>query len=68
MKGLNILVAFITGAAIGAVAGVLFAPESGKDTRIKIAEILRKKGIKLSRNEMEDLCDEIASELKGDMD
>ncbi|MCD8167583.1 MAG: YtxH domain-containing protein [Bacteroides sp.] len=68
MKGLNILAAFITGAALGVVAGVLFAPESGEDTRIKIAEILRKKGIKLSRNEMEDLCDEIAAELKGDMD
>ena len=35
-------------------------------TRHKIAEILRKKGIRLNRNEMENLVDEIAAELKGE--
>ena len=33
----------------------------------KIAEILRKKGIKLNRNEMENLVDEIAAEIKGEI-
>ena len=42
----------------------LFAPEKGEDTRNKIAEILRKKGIRLNRSEMEDLVDEIAAEVK----
>ena len=46
--------------------GILFAPEKGEDTRSKIAEALRKRGIRLNRNEMEDLVDEIASEIKGD--
>ena len=46
--------------------GILFAPEKGEDTRRKIAEILRKKGIRLNRSEMDDLVDEIASELKGE--
>ena len=32
----------------------------------KIAEILRKKGIRLNRNEMENLVDEIAAEIKGE--
>ena len=45
----------------------LFAPEKGEDTRNKIAEILRKKGIKLNRNEMENLVDEIAAEIKGEI-
>ena len=54
------------GAAVGAALGVLFAPEKGEDTRSKIAEILRKKGIRLNRNEMDNLVDEIATELNGD--
>ena len=36
MKGLNVLVAFLGGAAVGAAVGILFAPESGEDTRSKI--------------------------------
>lgn len=66
MKGLNVLAAFLGGAVVGAAAGILFAPEKGEDTRQKIADILRKKGIRLNRNEMEDLVDEIASEIKAE--
>ena len=64
MKGLNILAAFIGGAAIGAALGILFAPEKGEDTRQKIKDILREKGIKLNHSEMDELVDKIAAEVK----
>ena len=64
MKALNIVAAFLGGVALGAAAGILFAPEKGEDTRKKIAEILRQKGLRLNRAEMEDLVDQIAAEVK----
>lgn len=63
MKGINYLLAFIGGAAVGAACGILFAPEKGDDTRARIAEIIRKRGIKLSGKELETLVDDIAEEL-----
>ncbi len=65
MKALDFLVAFVGGAAVGAACGLLFAPEKGSDLREKIAEALRKRGIKLNRKEMSDLVDEIAEELQS---
>ena len=64
MKALNIVAAFLGGVALGAAAGILFAPEKGEETRKKIADILREKGIRLNRAEMEDLVDQIAAEVK----
>lgn len=64
MKALSIVTAFLGGVTLGAAAGILFAPERGEDTRRKIAEVLRKKGIRLNRAEMEDLVDQIAAEVK----
>ena len=65
MKGLSLLAAFLGGAAVGAAIGILYAPEKGTETRDKIAEALRKRGIKLNRKEMDSLVDEIADEIKS---
>lgn len=66
MKTLNFLVTFIGGAAIGAACGILMAPEKGSDTREKIAEALKKRGIRLGRKEMDELVKDIAEELDSD--
>ncbi len=65
MKAVSFLAAFIGGAAVGLTVGFLFAPEKGTDTRNKITEALRKRGIKLNRKEMDSLVDEIADEIKA---
>lgn len=63
MKNTSILLAFLGGAAVGAAAGILFAPEKGDETRARIAEAIRKRGLKLSGKELENLVDDIAEEL-----
>ena len=68
MKAMNFVIGFISGAAIGATCGLLFAPEKGRDLREKIAEALRKRGIRLNRQEMANLVDEIAEEIKSSQD
>ena len=65
MKGLSILAAFLGGAEDGAACGILFAPEKGEDMRSRIAEAIRKRGIRLNGKELESLVDDIAEELSA---
>lgn len=53
-KKSNSLVIFALGAGLGAVMGVLFAPDSGNNTRDKLSYRLGK-----YRNELEDLIEEL---------
>lgn len=61
MKSLNLLYAFLGGAIVGCGAALLFAPEKGEDVRHRIANLLKKKGIKISDSEV----DALVAELTG---
>ena len=64
MKALNIVLEVIGGDAIvGAGAAVLFAPEKGEDIRARIADLLRKKGIICSDNEIDALVEQLTTEI-----
>lgn len=64
MKALNIIAAVVGGAVAGAAVGLLLAPEKGETTRKNIAEILRKNGITLRKDKMDELVDEIEDQLE----
>ncbi len=66
MRPLNLLYAFLGGAIVGAGAALLFAPEKGEDLRGQIRQLLKKYGIcKCTKEEeLEELVDEIAAEIK----
>lgn len=61
MKGLSI---FLGGLAVGAIAGILLAPDKGSVTRDRIRDYLRKKGI-LSEDEIDILIEEIQNDPEG---
>ncbi|HWR33042.1 MAG TPA: YtxH domain-containing protein [Chitinophagaceae bacterium] len=59
MKAGNMLLGVLAGAAIGAVLGILYAPDKGSATRNKIT----KKGRKLA-GDLQDQYDEFVSTMK----
>ena len=54
---------FITGAALGAVAALLMAPESGADLRYRIKTLLKRKGY-MQPDEIDILAAQIAAEIE----
>lgn len=60
----KVIAALLGGAAMGAVAALLLAPKSGAETRQQIIDIVREKGIKLNKEELDALCSRVIGKVK----
>lgn len=58
-NGFVLAAAFLGGAIVGATVGLLFAPEKGEDQRAKIKAALEKRGVKLDKEGLDNLVEEI---------
>jgi len=63
MRSSAVLAGFLGGVALGAVAGILFAPDKGSETRAKIIEALKEKGLYVSREQLDALVLKIKNRL-----
>lgn len=61
MKALTLISAFLGGAIVGCGAALLFTPEKGSELRERIAEILRRRGVKISDDEVDALVAELSA-------
>ena len=64
MKAIHVISAVIGGAIAGAAIGLLVAPDKGECTRTKILNLLKEKGIRLKKDKMEELVDEIEDQIE----
>ena len=65
MKNLDVILAVLGGAVSGAALGLLFAPKKGEDTREEIVNFLKEKGIRLKRNKLNKIVDQIVDEVEA---
>ena len=61
MKALTYITAFLGGAIVGCGAAYLFTPEKGSDLRERLVRMLRRRGVKLSDEEVDALVAELSA-------
>lgn len=60
----KVIAALLGGAVLGAVAALLLAPKSGAETRQQIIALVREKGVKMNKEELEALCSKVIGKVK----
>lgn len=64
MKSLYIVSAFLGGAIVGGSLAILFAPEKGSDLRSRIKDLLKKRGIDFTDDEVAQLVEQISAQIE----
>lgn len=64
MKNSGLIYAFLGGAVVGCLAALLFAPEKGSDLRHRIKDILKRRGIDFTDDDVEELVDQISAQIE----
>ncbi len=59
-----LLYAFLGGVVVGCGTAILFAPAKGEETRNRIKDMLKKKGIDFTDDEVERLVDQISAQIE----
>ena len=67
MKGLNLALAAVGGALVGAAAAILFAPEKGEDTRRKIRRFVEEKCPFAKGKEAERIVEQIEDVIEKEL-
>lgn len=64
MKNSGLIYAFLGGTLVGGLAAILFAPEKGSDLRMRIKNILKRRGIDFTDDDVERLVSEISAQIE----
>ena len=59
------LLSLLGGLAAGAVVGLLFAPQSGEETRAKIRALIQEKMPDISKEKLEELVNQVINNFKS---
>ncbi len=60
------LLSLLGGLAAGAVVGLLFAPQSGEETRAKIRALIQEKMPDISKEKLEELVNQVINNIKSE--